>query len=248
MIYRLVLSTLFLLTINSCSYHSKFPNTPIKNKGLSTLSDVNPYLASNKFISELAAKHEILKIFLQERGIPKVISLKSGLFSPEEVLLYFPNEREHFRVEIQDDNKLEIFGPYRTNGKLIAKLLNLTKDNKSNPKLLIFHANITNNEKFEGVLIPKNNTLALMTLEEFRSKDLKDAELNNKGDLIHKVKGENENLRVISLWYTYSEKNVSRIASINGLNKNFKLSRGQKILIPKYILKYNKDIPMQFFN
>lgn len=240
---------LFICLLTSCShYNQKFPKTPIRNKGLSTLSDVNPYLASNKFISELAVKYPILKKFLNERGTPEVIDVKSGFFSPEEVFLYFPDQREHFRLEVTEKGVFEIYGPYRTKGKLIAKLLNLTKDNKSNPKLLIFHANLSNNEKFDGVLVPKNNTLALMTLEEFRSEELKDAELNAKGDLIHKVKSDNENLRIISLWYTYSEANVKRIASINELSKKFKLNRGQKILIPKYILKYGKEIPIQFFN
>lgn len=245
-----IIILIICFSFQSCSYifnTNKF-STPIRNKGLVLLSDVNPYLSGNRFLSELAGKNELISEFLTERGIPKVIEINTSIFDSDEVLLYFPLEREHFQFKFNEKKKLEIFGPFRTKGTIIAKLLNLTKDSRSEPKLLVFHSNLSNTETFEGVMIPKNNTLALMTLEEFRSNSLKELRLNKLGDIIYVVKSDNENLRIISLWFTYSDTNIEKIAAINNINKNQKLKKDQEILIPSYMLKYNKEIPWQFFN
>ncbi|MEZ4754233.1 MAG: hypothetical protein R3A13_07990 [Bdellovibrionota bacterium] len=66
--------------------------------------------------------------------------------------------------------------------------------------------------------------------------DRPEAELNERGDVMHNVNSEDENLEIISFWYTHDNENAGRIKRINKLLSNT-LEVGTTIRIPSYLLK-----------
>lgn len=63
---------------------------------------------------------------------------------------------------------------------------------------------------------------------------------SNSGDIVHVVKYPGETLRMLASWYTDRPDNAGRIARINSIRNPNLLMIGQKIRIPRYLLKTSK--------
>ena len=63
------------------------------------------------------------------------------------------------------------------------------------------------------------------------------AETSPQGDLVHYVTFEGETLSMIARWYTHDRANVGRIIRMNKLKNPNKLSLGDVIVIPSYLVK-----------
>ena len=63
------------------------------------------------------------------------------------------------------------------------------------------------------------------------------AELTPKGDLVHYVTGNNETLTTLAEWYTRDKSTIGKIARLNNLKATAKLSPGDVIVIPSYLVK-----------
>lgn len=62
-------------------------------------------------------------------------------------------------------------------------------------------------------------------------------EISPKGDLVHYVTQPDETLLLISRWYTYDSGNIGKIARVSGISAKQKLSPGDVIVIPSYMLR-----------
>ena len=80
---------------------------------------------------------------------------------------------------------------------------------------------------------------AIKSLQSESTEDL--AQFNKKGDVIHTVTSENENLEVLAFWYTHDKGNAGRIKRMNKLLSNA-LDIGTEIRIPSYLLKHKSKL------
>ena len=63
------------------------------------------------------------------------------------------------------------------------------------------------------------------------------AEISPKGDLVHYVTFPGETLSMVARWYTRERSNAGSLARINRLRNPDKLSLGDVIVVPSYMLK-----------
>lgn len=63
------------------------------------------------------------------------------------------------------------------------------------------------------------------------------------GDIIHHVSFPGETLRIIAEWYTGDKNNANRLTRINEIAKPETLQLGQRIRIPRYLLKTMAPLP-----
>lgn len=104
---------------------------------------------------------------------------------------------------------------------------NIVNDSSSNKKVQYVPPQISDNSD-EGLNKIINSTTTYT------------AEQNYRGDLIHYVAYQGENLSLISRWYTKEANNMDKIARINSIKDVNHLAVGDKIIIPAYLLK-NKN-------
>jgi hypothetical protein len=69
-----------------------------------------------------------------------------------------------------------------------------------------------------------------------------EAEQSPQGDLVHYVTYPGETLSMISRWYTKDASNAAKIARINALKSPNRLSAGDSIVIPSYLVKNKKRL------
>lgn len=72
---------------------------------------------------------------------------------------------------------------------------------------------------------------------------LQSVKLSQSGDLIHTVTYPGESLNIIASWYTGSKDYSGRIARINGIKNPNIVNLGEKIRIPRYMLKKTDPLP-----
>ena len=63
------------------------------------------------------------------------------------------------------------------------------------------------------------------------------AEITPRGDLVHYVTSDGENLDLITLWYTLDRTNAGRVARVNNLGEKTRLNIGDTVVIPAYLLR-----------
>lgn len=63
------------------------------------------------------------------------------------------------------------------------------------------------------------------------------AEISPKGDLVHYVTLPGETLSILARWYTWDRENAERLARINQLRDSNKLSLGDVVIVPSYLVK-----------
>lgn len=63
------------------------------------------------------------------------------------------------------------------------------------------------------------------------------AEVSPRGDVVHYVTYPNESLELISEWYTFDRENTPRLARINRLSQPVRLSVGDTVVVPGYLVR-----------
>lgn len=69
---------------------------------------------------------------------------------------------------------------------------------------------------------------------------------NENGDVIHIVRGDNENLRQISRWYCTSEAALPEIAKNNNLDEKSSLKAGSQVIVPFQLVKRSMAMPKDY--
>lgn len=188
----------------------------IDGKGNLRLDSSNPYLAPNAFLKEEAKSSEVLKGFLALKGNPVSLEYERGIFGGQDlVLLYSDNESYSLK---------------KSSGDWIINS-NSIKEEDANTKS-------TNALDLTPVAPIIENKIIETKVPEPKQLDTSTKQAPTiQSDKYHTVEYGNQDIKFLSVWYTGTELNATRIARINSLNDNEQLIIGQKIRIPSYLLK-----------
>ena len=224
LISRAVTTIVGSLLIVSCS--SPFRTSAglidrLKNRGPVALSPDNPYIAPNLLISKEMERSPELSGFIQHRGGPSALEVRSGSFTALKLILSYLDNKEFYTLEEVDDTWV-IKGPDPMTDEAVTFL----KKSISSAK----------NEVLAGKL-PKNISIIPTETPTPKPKENGSAEITPKGDLVHYVTTDNETIEEISSWYTEDESNAKLLRKLNKLKENQSLSAGDVVVIPKYLVK-----------
>ncbi len=216
---------LFLLA--SCSDSTnRALRQEIDGKGNLRLDSSNPYLAPNAFLKEEAKSSEVLKGFLALKGNPVSLEYERGLFGGQNLVLQY-NNNESYNLK-------------KSSGDWIINSNSTKEENADtkNPTALDLTpvAPIIDNKIIE-TKVPEPERLETAKLINAKLDTSSKQTPTIQTDKYHTVEYGNQNIKFLSVWYTGTELNATRISRINSLNDQEQLIIGQKIRIPSYLLK-----------
>ncbi len=84
----------------------------LSNRGPVALSGANPYISSNLFLGREMGRSEVLKGFVEYRGTPDALEVKTELLKPLKLSLYYLEELELYTLEEAPDDWI-VRGPER---------------------------------------------------------------------------------------------------------------------------------------
>lgn len=138
--FRFVLAICILLLAGSsgCSLQTTGPDreliSSLDGRGPLPLSSTNPYLAANQLVMLQSSLYPVIHGFVENRGIPEAIEVKSETFGPTRMHFYYPAEREFFIFE-QSGATWTVNGPARIPGTTLAGIMRIRGRNPSPPLL-----------------------------------------------------------------------------------------------------------------
>ena len=228
----------------------------LTNIGPIALSPQNPYLGPNLYITRAAEKSPLLKGFIEHRGEPEAIELQSGFFEPEKLYLYYLDKRQGYLLERKNKaTEWFIRGPERMAPQILLSLNSAGARAKQNqPKEADRQAALNREDQNRESSALKSHreptanmpakvrpsskpTPVIPQLKQKTKEKQASLEISNSGDIIHRVSFSGETLRIIANWYTKKADNADRIARINDIKKPNVLQMGQRVRIPRYLLK-----------
>ncbi|MCB0319211.1 MAG: hypothetical protein KDD56_10690, partial [Bdellovibrionales bacterium] len=124
------------LAFSSCSVSNSEPNPnsglidKLKGQGPVALSADNPFIASNLLVERESEKSEVLKGFVNHRGLPAAIEIEEGYFSPMLMHFYYMDKREMYNFEKLDDIWV-IKGPFDIEAEKMTKVRLETRGNRN---------------------------------------------------------------------------------------------------------------------
>ena len=231
-IFRLALVLLTLGVCFGCSTKSDFVDSsyeiPFANKGPVLVSDTNEYIGANQFLSAESSDDSNLRGFLSTQGMPQAIELVSHGEYPDELLLYYIQKQELYRL-VELSRGWAIFAPVPFNPQVFAKL---ARDDSIRAKYSVLEQYVPK-PTIDGA--DAGNKKSAKGSSKVRSTNTLTSGADD--DVAHIVKGNNESIGDISLKYTGSKEMASAIGRINGFAVDEKLTDGTSIRIPRYMLK-----------
>lgn len=187
-------------------------SSDLENKGIVAVSEKDAYLTSSLLLAEERKRSKLLDNFLKEQGIPSALQVTKEK-GKEKIFLYYSEKKEFFELE-RGPRDWIIIGPLQMDRKITET---------------VGRANVGS----VGQKAEKKKS------DQKRSSTKSSAK---KRDLIYEVKSENESFVAIVSWYTGTAKNTGTIARINDITDLTKLSPGQRIRIPGYLITNDKPL------
>lgn len=255
------ISLVLCLFLTGCStlQQSASLRDNLANRGPVSLSNSNPYLASNILLSQEVDTSSTLKGFLKVRGNPDAIEVKKVLLRPYTLYFFYMPRQEVYILE-ESNHDWIIRGPQTTPEpvlevleRVVIKKGDISKESSSSEKvssagielgaspLEVEKASDISDEGGEVVKSPPlpaaASTAASHTEPAVKSAASSAATATSDEDIQHTVQYKGETLRLIAEWYTGTIDLAPKIARINGLTDPNVLSMGQTIRIPRYLVK-----------
>jgi len=230
------LALLLILVLISSGCSSQLPlRSQIEGLGPIQLSRNNSEVLPNRFLSEEANASPRLWRFLKSTGSPDAVELKKGFLSSYRGHIYYLAQNKAYLLQ-ERGNDWEIIGPGAIPQVIANGLRDIENLDLQAPLSLASTPNgaIATTEYQRGSLNRKANSIGAD--QHHNNKSSLASSLGNN-DVIHTVIGNNESLWNIAKEYTGSGKNYERLAAINGLRISNSVRPGQKIRIPRYLIK-----------
>lgn len=213
------------------------------------LSEENEHLAPNRLVFLLREESGALRGFFSQRGFPDAVRVVDASDETSEIDLYYLSPDELFRIE-QEKTVWVVLGPTQIQREFLIPLKRNIR--KSIVSKEMSSPTETPEEDYTG----SEATGSKMTGNEVTERDVVDssslreevlalanepstpqAGKNAKGDILHRVITRQENILILSLWYTLNTETASTIARINGKDARAPLEPGDTIQIPSYLVK-----------
>lgn len=213
------------------------------------LSEENEHLAPNRLVFLLREESGALRGFFSQRGIPDAVRVVDASDEASEIDLYYLSPDELFRIE-QEKTVWVVLGPTQIQREFLIPLKRSIR--KSIVSKEMSSPTETPEEDYTGIDAAESE----MTGNQITERDVVDssslreevltlanepstpqAEKNVKGDILHRVITRQENILILSLWYTLNTETASSIARINSKDARAPLEPGDTIQIPSYLVK-----------
>lgn len=132
---------LFFILLSGCVKTADVPEG-LENHGILPLSDENPFLGTNVFLSAEMERSPYLYNFLKRRGSPAAIEIARKLRTSNPVVhLYYPQEGEFYSAEASvhpDYRQWIVRGPYRLHWKDLRATRNILNGLKREPVFFVY--------------------------------------------------------------------------------------------------------------
>jgi len=239
----------------------------LKNRGPVLLSEDNPFLAGNLYLTKEMERSRDLAGFVNHRGQPFALAIEQSWLGEPTLTLFYPKDGVLFRVEDTGEDATYITGPFpiglderESIERLGAQVSKAAPTVSREPQA----PSARNTEPAAGSGLNPEVSARLRAAEErlrgtpfssslrgateaTRSNSDQNAlkkaerralaETTPKGDVVHYVTFPGETLSMISRWYTADRTNAGRLARINNLANPNLLQVGDTIVIPSYLVK-----------
>lgn len=209
------------------------------------LSEENEHLAPNRLVFLLREESGALRGFFSQRGIPDAIRVVDTSGEASEIDLYYLSPDELFRIE-QEKSVWVVLGPTQIQREFLIPLKrnirkSIVSKQQMTPPTETGEEDYVGSEVSEAQVaerdIVHSSSLRDEVLALANEPSTPQAEKNAKGDILHRVITRQENILVLSLWYTLNTETASTIARINGKDARAPLEPGDTIQIPSYLVK-----------
>jgi len=239
---KLLIGLLFLFVATGCTSGL---TGRLLGRGPLALSDNNPYLASNLYVAESIKKSDVIRGFVQYKGLPQAVEIKSSAFEAPITILYYPKNNEYYKVE-GEKGLVVITGPETIPMDILNKLMAITQIYTGVPILLeaqleqveepIIEQNTPTFVEPVSTPVPTESKLDIIKRLQNTYASNK-AEITPKGDLVHYVISDKDSLNKVTEWYTHDSSNIDKIERLNEFKSGYKLQIGDVVVVPKYLVK-----------
>lgn len=125
-----------VLTLAGCfSAGGFYLRDELANRGPIALSGANPYISSNLFLGREMERSAVLKGFVEYRGTPDALELKTEMLKPLKLSLYYLEELELYTLEEAPDDWI-VRGPERIPPQFATAFINIPGAGRSAPLVL----------------------------------------------------------------------------------------------------------------
>lgn len=205
----------------------------LAGRGPVLVAQENPYLPANRFLEEQIRDSEVFKNHISEMGRPLALRVDSEVFSPTQVVLYYPETDQQVvfyksgsewvredPTSIDADDKQKIVAEYQLADA--SAQVNAGTPTKPDEKPSDVRARLS----------PKLFGVKEAALRQLRT-----------GDYEHRVTFPGETMSLLADWYTGRRDNADALAKASKRHSSQKLHRGDRIVIPKRLLRNPKPLP-----
>lgn len=216
----------------------------LEGKDPLVLSEENEHLAPNRLVFLLREESGALRGFFSQRGIPDAVRVVDASDETSEIDLYYLSPDELFRIE-QEKNVWVVLGPTQIQREFLIPLKRsirksiVSKEMSSpteTPEEDYSESEVSETKIAERDIVD-SSSLREKVLALANEPSTPQAEKNAKGDILHRVITRQENILILSLWYTLDTATASAIARMNGKDVQTPLEPGDPIRIPSYLVK-----------
>ena len=209
------------------------------------LSEENEHLAPNRLVFLLREESEALRGFITQRGIPDAVRVVDASNQTSEIDLYYLSPDELFRIE-QEKSVWVVLGPTQIQREFLIPLKrsirkSIVSKQQMNPPTETGEEDYSGSEVSETQVAERDIVDSTSLREEVlalaNEPSTPQADKNAKGDILHRVITRQENILILSLWYTLDTATASAIARMNGKDVQTPLEPGDPIRIPSYLVK-----------
>ena len=237
----------------------------LRNRGPIPLSSENPYLAPNLMLTQEMDRSSELRGFINFRGAPAAVEVEQGMFSSDlRMILYYPENAEQFTLD-EVSGVWVIKGPDPINADQLGLIRDKISGMRSDvlagkkpisreavvpaPSTVVVRKPSPEESNINRAPVPVPADEVLEHAKERNDRDLRPniveqkevtdnlAEITPRGDVVHYVTFEEENLKVVARWYTGEWSNSERLARVNNMKADRNLKVGDTIIIPSYMVK-----------
>lgn len=239
----------------------------LEGRGPVVLSQSNPFLPADRVFDNAVANSSVIKEFVEQQGKPAALSVDDGLLSATTLTFYYPGKEEFYTLQPAGDD-WEVSGPdsmfpdeaqamLSELGGAVPASSNSYITEKRTTTLGRSSGSLSNLDtisaraRMEPQKVTLHGTEKVQTKSKLQGKGRRGPSTPQKatvkklasGSLQHTVTFTGETLGSISKWYTGSSKNTPVIAKLNKMSPEHRLTIGERVIIPKQMLKTQMPMP-----
>jgi hypothetical protein len=213
----------------------------------------NQAQASTKFFQETWRSSAAVKHLVTQRGAPEAISVEREFLQPNRLKLFYPVQGQVYILDLHE-------GEWFVSGSepiVVTDFENLKRQQAASTSTLAHRTAIDQHLPVQVEPVSASHgsqvskaPVGYVAPSEFRGRlkapsaaAVASLTMVDSHTYVHTVTFQGENLSVLADWYTESEANASRLAAINRRPTASPLPVGDKIAIPRSLMRNAEPLP-----